>query len=205
MEHHLFIDTETTGVNPDNNEVIEVAAILYTDGKKINSFNSFLDFSSSAEISLGALRVNRRKLIDSGLTNRTKAIKLFADFLVSLPNDRQNPVIVGGHNTHFDVNFLKKMLEEERLTGWGDLFAYSVIDTSTIGNFLRSAGYITFDRMSLANLAQALNITVDKNKTHGAYYDAELSALCYYKMKSMLNENFNNNRSSFSNIKLNNT
>ena len=38
----LFIDTETTGKNPERNSIIQIAAEYHEDGKKISDFNAKL-------------------------------------------------------------------------------------------------------------------------------------------------------------------
>ena len=74
--------------------------------------------------------------------------------------------------------------------GWGDIFDYSIIDTSVIGNYLREAGVITLDKMSLGNLAETLGISFDKTQLHTALVDAELSAKCYFIMLNLMRKNY---------------
>lgn len=188
MSNILFLDTETTGVDSDKNEVIEIACQYYQNDKLHSEFQTKMQLSWKKDISMGALRVNRCDVENNDLPYREEAAAKFVKYLVSLPGDRQNPITVGGHNVAFDIVGLKKFLAGEGYSGWGDIFSYNQVDTATICNFLRVAGIIKMDRLSLANLAKALEIEVDKTKTHGAMYDTQLTVACYFKMLKMLKE-----------------
>ena len=189
----LFLDVETTGVDVNKNEVVEIACEYWQDTKLESKFDCLLELSGSKtiEINLGALKVNNylSRLQGEVAVNREVATDVFVQYLVSLPKDKQNPIYVGGHNAAFDVVALKKLLADHGYSGWNEIFAVNIIDTATIGNVLREVGLINFDRMSLTNLSKSLGIKVDSKKTHGAKYDTELTAKCYFEMLKLLRSN----------------
>jgi DNA polymerase III alpha subunit (gram-positive type) len=181
MKRILFIDVESTGVDYADNEIVEVACLFYEDGVMKSSFCKKINPSFNKEINLGALKINKHKLT-SQYFNREEAAKQLADYLVSLPSSKESPISIGGHNVAFDIQGIKEFLKEFNIVGLNELFSYSVVDTSTIGNFLRYCTSLNMARMSLSKLAETLQIEVDETKTHSAMYDAELSAKCFFKM-----------------------
>ena len=189
----LFLDVESTGIDVSKNEVVEIACEFWQAETLVSKFNTLLELSgsNSVEVNLGALKVNSylTRVESELLVSRPDAAASFVRYLVDLPKDKQNPIYVGGHNAAFDVVALKKFLADHNYSGWNEIFAINIIDTATIGNILREAGLINFDRMSLANLAKALNIEVNTKKTHGAKYDTELTARCYFEMLKLLRSN----------------
>lgn len=176
----LFIDVETTGLDPDRNSVIQIACSYYSGTQLVTSFEGKFPIRPNTIVDLGALQVNKFKYDE--LPNFHDSINQLVEFLLKLPQNREDPMLFAGHNVAFDILALKKLLKSYNIEGVDRLFSYRVVDTSTIGEFLRQSGVIKLTRMSLANLAKALEIEVDETKTHKADYDIELTAKCYFKM-----------------------
>lgn len=187
MSNLLFMDLETTGVHYDKNEVVEIACQFYQNGELKKTFHTHMNTSGTKDISLGALKVNRH-VYGLHYEDREVAAINLVNFLVSLPSSKDTPISIAGHNVAFDVQMIKEFLKEFNIIGWGELFSYSVVDTSTIANTLRTAGILKMDRMSLGALARTLKLDVDSTKTHSAEYDTELSAKCYFKMIEILRD-----------------
>ena len=176
----LFIDVETTGLDLDKNSVIQIACSYYTGTTLVTSFEGKFPIRQNTIVDLGALQVNKFNYQE--LPNFHDSIDQLVEFLLKLPQNKEDPILLAGHNVSFDILALKKLLKSYNIEGVDRLFSYRVIDTSTIGEFLRQTGVIKLSRMSLANLAKALEIEVDETKTHKADYDIELTAKCYFKM-----------------------
>lgn len=185
----LFFDCETGGLNPDRHSVIEVGMLFYDNGEPVRTFDC--TFGTSCPVSLGALKVNRRSPASLSCENDTENIRRLVEFLVSLPSDKGDPILFAGHNVSFDIAMLKRLLENNGFENLGELFSHRVIDTATVGEFLRQAGILSLSTMSLTNLAKALGLETDKNMLHSALYDATLTMDCYFamlnKMKGLSN------------------
>lgn len=177
---NLFIDVETTGLDLDRNCVIQVACAYYSDRKLVTSFEGKFPIKETDIVDLGALQINKFNYQE--LFNFQSSLNELVEFLLKLPQDREDPIIFSGHNISFDIAALKKLLKKNNIEGVDRLFSYRIVDTSTLGEFLRHTGVIKLSRMSLANLAKALGIEVDETKTHKADYDVDLTAQCYFKM-----------------------
>lgn len=194
--HVLWTDVETVGLDPDDNPVIEVGFAHYNGEEMISEFQVKMrpwpDWADEEErdrvfVSLGALKCNGLSYSElQELGSRNVAVQQIVDYLLSvIKKVGRKKLKLGGHNVAFDIQRIRELLEEHNITNWGEVFDYSFIDTSVIGNFLRDTKVITLDIMSLENLAEVLGLEPDKNKVHTALYDTHLSAKAYFAMKKL--------------------
>ena len=194
----LFLDTETSGLDPQSNGILQLSAEFHSDGKLVNSFNERIKHDS-IKVDLGALKVNRIKLgqVDSlGLPHDFVMAK-FVDWLLMLHEQYSNIVVVG-HNLSFDVNFIKAALQKMGCYNVDAVLPYRVIDTSGLARFLASLGVKELDEVfnaaqgsSLAAIAKGLGLKVP-TELHNSAVDVELTAAVFYKfqqlMEGLLNE-----------------
>jgi DNA polymerase III epsilon subunit-like protein len=179
----LYIDTETTGIDPQNNSIIELAAILEVEGKIVDTFQETLAPKVNGNISLEALKVNKNSITKVlAFEDRQQKVLKFIDWLLRF--NLSGPLYICGHNVAFDIAFIKETLKEFNISGWDSAVSYRLIDTSTIGTFLINSGVINLsDGMpkgsSLEKLALALNIEVRGRKLHSAMGDVELTREVY--------------------------
>jgi DNA polymerase III epsilon subunit-like protein len=116
MSKIVFLDLETTGLNPFDNEILEVAMIVREDGapdKEID-FSLKIDLRKASE---RALKVNqyhtRRSQLEDKQVTRAKAVALLTVYL--------DGAIVVGNNVQFDLRFIENYLDgsaAETATPW---------------------------------------------------------------------------------------
>lgn len=179
----LFIDLETTGLDPKENSIIQIAARAYKDGKEVNRFSRYC-FDRTAKINMNAMKINKTKIADLVLkSHESEVLKDFADFLISL--DLKDKTIAG-HNVGFDISFMKERLSKYSIDGWDDVTGYRIQDTSVIGKFLMEAGIIDGSLgksgTGLKNIAKVLGLEVNESRLHNADTDVDLTAQVYYGM-----------------------
>lgn len=188
MSHLLATDLEYTGL-AEQSAITEIAIVHYNGEERLSEFVIKVH-PENAPVALGALKVTRQ----SPLSIRTEALmpEFAAQALVEYFCNKVFPVVGNkklkwlGHNVHGDVTRLKKLLERFGYTGWDEVFDYHLEDTAPMGSLLRNAGVLTMDKLSLGTLAEALEIESDKDKLHGALYDIDTTAKCYFKMIKLL-------------------
>lgn len=196
----LFIDTETTGVDAEKHSIIQIGAALYTNGKLVDDFEIDMRPKEGSHVALGALKVNNNSItaLDSKL-DRGIALKKFLDFVMGLKYEGK--LFICGHNVHFDIAFIKKLLLDFNIEEWDSVVSYRIIDTNTIGRFLLDTDVLEVPENAprgsgLKNLALALGIEVRGRKLHTALEDVKLTADVYYAMVKLVGEVRDGNKQS---------
>ena len=161
MARLLFIDTETGGLDPEKHSLLSVGFVVW---------DSALGECCSAEYHL--------KNENYCITKTAQKIKetYFADY-AAIP--------LAGHNTQFDVQFIKKMFKDNHRS-FDNMFLHRIVDTYSILKFLQDAGIITDGINSSAQAFKFFEITVDGR--HTALGDARATMRLYEKMIQLLQE-----------------
>lgn len=179
--HNLaFIDTETTGTDPNRHEIIELAVIIARQvpregrGPKLEiveecEWKIKMEHPERAEEE--ALRVNGYNEVDwMFAVDRKKAMQEFAKKV-------QSCTFVS-HNLTFDYNFVMKAFDE---TGVENNMHYAKLDTISMA-FARLYDVPQADKFSLRALCTLLKI--ENSKAHTALADTRALYECYKKMMS---------------------
>ena len=169
MSRQIVLDTETTGLEPEQgHRIIEIGCVEMVDRRLTgNNFHQYLQ--PDREIDAGAIEVH-------GITNEFLADKphfddLAADFLDYV---RGAELII--HNAPFDVGFLN---HELRLMGHSSLLDEfcAVTDTLVMAKKMHPG-----QRNSLDALCKRYDIDNSHRELHGALLDAEILADVYLMM-----------------------
>lgn len=204
----LFLDVETTGLDPHKHALLQIAAEYYEDGKLVSSFDENVR-NMGAAVNLGALKVNKltaqaittgANVDPSGGQNGADPVIKFVDYLLGLGKK----VTVCGHNVAFDLGFIKVAMAQRGFEGLESVLSHKVLDTATLALALQEAGIYTGDKTSVADLAAEfgvetkLPVSEDKlslivnNNLHNAAVDVHVTAKIYFAMikrlKGLLNE-----------------
>lgn len=169
MQRSIFLDTETTGLNPkQGHRVIEIGAVEMQDrtltGRYYHQY-----INPEREVEAGAIEVH-------GITNEFLADKpvmatCIAEFITFV---RGAELII--HNAPFDVGFLD---HELALCGYD----FTLKDICTITDTLAMARKKhPGARATLDALTKRYNITQFNRELHGALLDAEILAQVYLAM-----------------------
>ena len=119
----IAIDTETTGLEPSIDKIIEIGASIFKEGILVSSFGSLI--KSVNRVPEAATRVNHitsEMLIDA--PSEEHVYSKFIDFIRPALNDE---VILVAHNASFDFGFLSKALENNGYSG-----TLKYVDTLTL-------------------------------------------------------------------------
>ena len=177
--HNLaFIDTETTGLDPERHEIIELAVIIAKQveregkGPKIEIIEQCEWKIKPKHIERAdetALRINGYNEVDwMFAVDREKAMEEFA-------KKTQSCMFVS-HNLVFDYAFVMKAFEE---TGVDNRMHYAKLDTISIA-FARLYDAPLADKFSLGALCTLLK--VENSKAHTALADTRALVEVYKKL-----------------------
>ena len=170
----LVLDTETTGLNFDNDKIIEIGIVEIIDNVLTqNYFHEYIN--PEINISLSAQKVH-------GISNEfligkpifPNIAKKFLDFI------RDDTIII--HNAEFDTNFINKELQN----GGFNIMKNSVIDTIKIAKREFPGQTVNLD-----SLCKKLNVINIRQNFHGALLDATLLSKVYLKLTTGKQENLN--------------
>lgn len=180
----IFIDTETTGVNPKKNGILEIGIIIEID----NTCEKHLIECSPCEgdvIDKKALQVNH--ILEKDIFKRTPPKIAYFELINILSKhvDRYNPqdkFFFFAYNAPFDFNFLRSWFFKNDDKYFGSWFFNPAIDVAVL-----AALYLRDERPRMFNFKQitvapTLGIEVDKDKAHGAMYDTEIMKAIYDKI-----------------------
>ncbi len=105
----LWFDVETTGLDPQKNDPVQIAGMVEIDGEVMGSFNYHCQPISFENVSPKALEINGLTMEDlKGFKPPAEVKDQLTDFLSGhcdkfAPNDKFYPA---GYNARFDVDFL---------------------------------------------------------------------------------------------------
>lgn len=169
MTKQIFLDTETTGLDPkQGHRIIEIAAIEFNNRQPTNRrFHSYIN--PEREIDSAAEEVHGLSI------DFLKDKPLFKDIVDDFLSFIQNSEIII-HNAPFDVGFINAELGELGLSKFEDN-SIKIIDSLKFAKEIRPG-----QRNSLDALCKAFDIDNSSRTLHGALLDAQLLGEVYIGM-----------------------
>lgn len=182
----LFIDTETGGLDPNQNSLLSIALVIWQEFQIIDSTEILID-DGVLNVSKKALEINRINLAEhkTKALNSQQAINRFQDFLSKhfAPEER---ITIGGHNINFDVNFLRHFLVQYDYD-WQKRFSHRFVDTATILYYLYLTEKLKEKAISSDDAFRLFGINVDKR--HSALGDAIATAKLFTTLLKVIYKN----------------
>ncbi len=165
---HIVLDTETTGLDPDDgHKIIEIGCIEIIDRKVTdNTFHKYLN--PKREIDIEASKIHG--LTASNLDGKPLFEDIYDEFLAYISD---SPLII--HNAPFDLGFLKK--EFSYLKSDNNFLMNEIIDTLKLARKISPGKKNTLDA-----LCERYSIDNSDRNLHGALLDARLLAFVYLKL-----------------------
>ena len=169
MSRQIVLDTETTGLSPENGDrIIEIGCVELLN-RKLSGNNLHFYVNPERDSDEGALRVHG--ISNEFLRDKPKFAAIATELLEYLSGAE---LII--HNAPFDIGFLNKELERLRLGRMADHVS-GVIDSLAMAKELFPG-----KRNSLDALCGRLEVDNSGRTLHGALLDAELLADVYINM-----------------------
>ena len=180
----VVFDTETTGFYAGSDQMIEIGAVKIQDGKIIDRFDELIDPHRSIPKKITELTFITDEMV-SGCDTEEVVTKRFLEWA------GDNPMVA--HNAKFDISFMKAACHKYNL---GE-FDRTVLDTMSMARMLHPE----WNNHKLQTLTKKFDIPWDEEKHHRADYDAEGTALAFYKMcKALYDQNISTTSELLENI-----
>ncbi|MDO4295533.1 MAG: 3'-5' exonuclease [bacterium] len=162
IQNYIAVDTETTGLNPKTDKLIEIGALKVVDGVVTERFSALVNPHRTLTEKVRELTGIRQEEVETA-GELEPIFQQFLDFAGELP--------LLGHRILFDYSFLKQVAVNQRLE-----FERQGIDTFSISRKLMPP-----ERKK--NLLEACRyFGVTPKLSHRALADAEAAHLLYQKM-----------------------
>ena len=159
LKSYIAFDIETTGLNPLENEIIEIGALKVRDGKVADRFIEFIRPLTPISPMITNLTGITNEMV-AGAKTRCQVVGDFLDFC-------ENDVLIG-HNVIFDYSFVKCSAMQDGLA-----FEKMGIDTLKIAKKVHT----DLESKSLGSLCSHYHI--ENKAAHRAYHDALATAKLY--------------------------
>lgn len=183
---YLVFDVETTGLEPDYHEIIQLGAVLYNDRwQQLDTFLSNVCPQYPDRFSIPASKVHDLTIYD--LQDAPQIHEMLEDFerwlLKHVGSHRRERselrnIIVCGQSVTTDINFLRFAYREARMS-WE--FSYKPLDLFVLSNFyfriLKANGIATPKSLSLKSVGEYFGMERE-SETHNALEDALLTGRC---------------------------
>lgn len=186
----IWIDTETTGLDPVRHDIWQLAYILTDSGKElcrnIIECKPYAPWAADPDALRIGVTASGKSIADVAATDYLLfehpaiAFQAFKKDLSRFIDkyDTADKAAVGGYNVVFDLNFLswwaKKSLD---CYGIGSFTDYSVLDAAPMMRVMRRLKYIDIENTKLCTVAKHYNIALDM--AHNALSDVETAMLVY--------------------------
>jgi len=185
MSKIIYIDTETTGLDKEKNDIIQVAGIIEIDGVEKERFNLLCQPFNYDNISDEALSIQHRTIEDlKGYKTPQETYKEFIS-IISRYVDRFNKndkFYVAGQNVRFDLEFLHSWARKNEDVYLGSYFFWYNIDLLILASSLKAWGFINTPTLKLFDICKVLNVVIEN--AHDAMADIEATMKCLHVIKT---------------------
>lgn len=184
MNKKIYIDIETTGLDPKKCAITQLSAIVEIDGEIISYFNEFIKPFDGASITNEALLTTGQTMDDlNKFQHPAEGYRKFIDFLDHYIDkyDKEDKFTVVGYNVKFDMDFIEEMFVRNN-----NKYAYSYfngmkMDVFAILPFLKEMGVVPkLKNNKLSSWCEHFGIEL---KAHDSMEDIKATRELFYKLK----------------------
>ncbi|CDF57947.1 PolC-type DNA polymerase III [Thermobrachium celere] len=167
-DEFVVFDIETTGFNPQTEEIIEIGAVKIKNYQIVDRFSVLIN--PQKEISLEIEKL-------TGITNEMVSDKQTIEEVLPAFIDFIGEAVLVAHNAKFDTGFIREKCKKLNLP-----FSFSIVDTLPLARWLLP----DLKKHKLNIIAEHLGISLENH--HRAVDDAEATAHIFLKFLDMLKE-----------------
>lgn len=171
-----FIDTETTGLNPDVHELIQVGCVLVDQNWETKDGSPKFEIVEEFELKIKPERISDADPVALRVNGYDPSEWVFAYTLseaMKIFSDKTKGSIMVAHNVCFDFGFIEKAF---RLTSIENQMHYHKLDTISIA-FAKLHDNSDIDKFSLRVLCEYFGI--ENKNAHTALSDARATFKVY--------------------------
>ncbi len=184
----LYLDTETTGIDPDKHSIYQVGAIVEIDGRIEERVNMNIRPWEGSLISVGAVPRNM-STIDGfrlWLKEQPASIDQFKKFMRILQYyvnryDKRDKFWFIAYNAQFDDKFMRAWFEKHNEKYYGSYFWWPPIDVAVLAAHHLQDERPAMENFQLETVATKLGVRTE-GEAHDATVDIEWTRNIYLKV-----------------------
>ena len=161
QNEYVVFDCETTGLDCNIDEIIEIGAVKIKDGLIKEQFQTFIHPTMSIPQEITRLTTITDEMV--------KDAPILSDAIVDFYKFCKGCILVG-YNVDFDIGFIKNQGEK----------AGVIFDNEHIDVMAMAKKKLFLKKFKLSNVVESLHITLDN--AHRAIYDATATAYAFLKL-----------------------
>lgn len=173
----IVLDTETTGLDKNNDRIIEIGAIELINktpsGKRLHKY-----INPKILISKAAYKVHG---ISNSFLNDKPTFSDIADELSAFLGSAK----IVAHNASFDVGFINNEMKNARNS-------FKIEQKNVVCTMKLASSWFPGSRVNLNALCKRFKIDISNRALHGALKDAQLLMQVYYYMTGLSQANLTN-------------
>lgn len=177
----VVVDVETGGVRPNNDALLEIAAITlkFNDAGNLQpdeTMHYHVKPFEGTRIDPEALKING---IDPhhpfrfAIPEKEALEKIFASIKAAVKDKKCQRAVLVGHNAWFDLSFVQAAADRNKIKT--PFHKFTSFDTATLSG-------LVYGETILAKALRAAGIKFDHNEAHSAMYDTQKTAELFCKI-----------------------
>ena len=187
----MWFDVETTGLDPKENDIVQLAGKLFIDGEVVSTINKRIqpvnwDNISDEALKVTGLTIEDLKTYDEPKTLRYELLDMWRPHIQQYERDRDRLIYFGGYNmAAFDKGFLDeyfKKMGDDKLVFRTNFRVIDVIMDVYKLNFL---GVLKLKNYKLETVCRHFEIPID---AHDAMSDIDATIKLYEVLQPILKE-----------------
>lgn len=187
MNKILFIDTVTTGMNPEKCSIYRIGGIYVENGVEAKRFEFRMRPFRNARIAEQSLWISGESR--SSLLNYKEESEAFKDFvsfldtIVSVKNPNDKLYIAGFNVAAFDIPFLREMFHRNGNERFRDYFHVQAIDLMCLAAFALMRVRSSMPDFHLETAARFLQVTTIIGDDYSCIVNAKVCLDMYRKLE----------------------
>jgi len=174
----IFIDTETTGLDPKKHGVIELAGLVEVNDKPVEEFSFKVRPFPDDVIDREAMKIHGTT--EEEVRQWLPPVKAHESLIETLGRyvdryEKTDKFHLIGYNAYFDVGMMREWFAKNNDKYFGAWFFHPPLDVMILAAYALREERPRIPNFSQTTVAEHLGISVDKEKVHGALYDATLA------------------------------
>lgn len=181
LRNFAFIDTETTGLDVDQHEIIEIGIVIVSEKKDDNGLRSF-EVVEEVDFKIKPEYIERADPVALRVNGYTPADWVFAYTKqegAKLLSQKVEGTIMVAHNAHFDLKFLDKLFKETNEPNTSHYFALDTISIAHAKLYKEDK----VEKYSLRSLSEYF--AIENKNAHTALSDARATYELYKKLMDL--------------------